>query len=266
MNSHNSDTTLIYPSPAVKELTLPADKTDVTIINDKQINLHEHPVIPAMPWALKMPNVTHPVANYYTEINWGNGYEQWPLCRFATPLDGNCLFHAIANSFFLPYHEQSLNGRTATRAQIVTTLRQELSKRLEEVDPNDSEKRTYYARLSNGNTAKFADAVPEFQLKTMQEQLSSNAPIGYGYMEFICDALNKDIYILEAARADIYVNDELPFCIKGNRKSIVIYYMNGHYELVGIRAPDGSFDTYFAPDHPFIRFLNNIVKEVSGSS
>jgi hypothetical protein len=258
----DADSTLIYPSPAVEELLLPADKSNVTgksATNDKAMNL-------SLPWAMSMPDVSHPVANYYTEINWGDGYEQWPLCRFATPVDGNCLFHAIANSFFKPYHEELLNGRSVTRAQIVSTLRHELSRRLGEVDLSDPEGRTYYACLSNGNTSKFADAVPEFKLKMMQDQLASNAPIGYGYMEFISNALNKDIYILEAARSDIYVNDELTFCIKGNRKSIVIYYMNGHYELVGIRAPDGSFDTYFEPNHSFIRFLDNIVKEVSTPS
>ena len=150
-----------------------------------------------------------------------------------------------------------------SRDTVVTELRKELASRLQEVDPQDPQKRTYYQCLAGGNTAIFAEAVPEFALPFMQGQLASTAPIGYGYIEYICNALNKDIYILSAADRDIYVCDELPFCIKGNRKSIVVYYMNGHYELVGIQQADGSFDTHFRHDHSFIRFLNDIVKEVT---
>lgn len=290
MDNNTSDSALIYPSPDTEELILPTNKlsaiditnaTDVTMADKVTIyntSLKEifnktqeqektdAPLAAAVPWALRMPNVEHPVAEYYTEINWDNGYEQWPLCRFATPMDGNCLFHAIANSFFSPYHKESLYERSMSRKEIVNTLRRELARRLSDIDPQDSEGRTHYARLANGNTAIFAEAIPEFKLEAMQAQLASHAPIGYGYMEFICNALNKDVYILEAARRDVYIHDELPFCIKGNRKSIVVYYMNGHYELVGIRTADGSFDTHFEPNHSFIRFLNGIVKEVTGRS
>lgn len=217
----------------------------------------------SIPNALPMPSVDHPIANYYTKINWSNGYERWNLCRFATPMDGSCLFHAIANGFFSPYHKQQLNGKYISRNNIVTQLRKELASRLAEVDPQDPQKRTYYQCLAGGNTAIFAQAVPEFELSFMQAQLSCSAPIGYGYIEYICNALNKDIYILSATHCDIYVGDELPLCIKGNRKSIVVYYMNGHYELVGIQRDDGCFDTHFKSDHSFIRFLNDIVKEVT---
>lgn len=285
MDNNNSDTTLIYPSPDTEELVLPTNvngvtfstANDVTASSNSEINKPvdwtpsdklringDRPVSAAIPWALRLSNVSHPVAEYYSEINWGNGYEQWALCRFATPMDGSCLFHAIANSFFSPYHKQSLYGKTMTRSEIVSALRRELARRLSEVDPEDKDGRTYYARLAGGNTAIFAEAVPEFKLEVMQSQLASNAHIGYGYIEFICNALNKDVYILDAAHRDIYIFDELPFSIKGNRKSIVVYYMNGHYELVGIRAADGSFDTHFEPGHSFIRFLNSIVKEVAG--
>ena len=280
MDNNNSDTTLIYPSPDVSDtlnmpvtFAMPATLVTPTIpiveelvnkpINNASRINGERPVSLAVPWALRMPKVNHPVAEYYSEINWSNGYEQWPLCRFATPMDGSCLFHSIANGFFSPYHKQSLHGQTMTRIEIVNTLRRELARRLAEVDPEDENKRTYYACLAGGNTAIFAEAVPEFKLEVMQSQLASNAHIGYGYIEFICNALNKDVYILDAAHRDIYIFDELPFCIKGNRKSIVIYYMNGHYELVGIRTADGSFDTHFEPTHPFIHFLNGIVKEVT---
>ena len=258
-NNNNSDAALIYPSPDTEELLFPGNNKNAIVSTNNLVS-------PSIPWALRMPNINHPVAEYYSEINWGNGYERWALCRFATPMDGSCLFHSISNSFFSPYHKQSLHGKTMTRNEIVSTLRRELAQRLAEVDPEDENGRTYYTSLAGGNTAIFAEAVSEFKLEVMQSQLASNAHIGYGYIEFICNALNKDIYMLDAAHRDIYIFDELPFCIKGNRKSIVIYYMNGHYELVGIRNDDGSFDTHFEPNHSFILFLNSIVKEMIGRS
>jgi hypothetical protein len=87
----------------------------------------------------------------------------------------------------------------------------------------------------------------------MQQLLASNQHIGYGYMEYISDQVNKDIYILDGQRQDVYYNNELNL-IKG-RKSIVLYYANQHYETVGLRNVRGAVETHFSPDHPFIQFL-----------
>lgn len=204
-----------------------------------------------------------PVGNYYAEIHWNNGFEQWSLVRFSTPMDGSCLFHAISNSFFSPYHSEILHGKHVSRNKMVAALRKELSQKLASKISTDPDAPSYYDILNGGNTSAFAEAVPEFNLDYMQKQLDSNTPIGYGYMEFIGNALNKDIYILEALRHDIYVTDELPLTIKGNRNSIVLYYMNGHYELLGIKNQNGSFDTHFTPNHSFIRFLYNRVRQIT---
>ena len=202
-----------------------------------------------------------PYANYYAPIEWDNGYEKWDLVRFATPMDNNCLFHAITNSFYEPYHTGVRNGKRVDRNKIVTSLRQELSERLASKISDDPNSPTHYEIINNGNNSTFSDSVHEFKLSYMQNQLNSAVPIGYGYIEFIGNALNKDIYILEALRRDIYVTDELPFTIKGNRKSIILYYMNGHYELAGIKNKDGKFNTHFNPDHELIRFLYDRVQQ-----
>lgn len=207
------------------------------------------------------PKIKSPAADYFCRFTWQNGFEHWRLVRFATPMDHHCLFHSISNSFFEPYHSETLNGKHISRKQMVLHLRRELSKKLaSKVD--DSNSLTHYDMLHGGNTSAFAEAVPEFSLKFMQEQLESQVSIGYGYMEFIGNALNKDIYILEAARRDIYTTDELHLTIKGNRSSIVLYYMNGHYELVGIENSDGTFVTHFSPDHSLISFLYSRVQDI----
>lgn len=204
-----------------------------------------------------------PVGDFYADIKWQNGFENWNLVRFSTPMDGNCLFHAITNSYFLPYRTKILNNRSINRLDIIMSLRRELSEKLAlKIDPNDDNSPRHYDILNGGNTKLFCEYVPEFTLNNMQKMLNSNNSIGYGYMEFIGNALNKDIYILEAIRQDIYHSDELSLSITGNRNSIVLYYMNGHYELVGIQQDDETFNTYFSPDHSFIQFLYSRVQSL----
>lgn len=206
-----------------------------------------------------------PIGNYYAEIKWNRGFEQWNLVRFSTPSDNNCLFHAISNSFFEPYHSEMLNGKHVSRHKMVTTLRKELAEKLATKVSDDADAPTHYSILNGGYLAIFAKEAPapEFELEYMQSQLEAQVSIGYGYMEFIGNALNKDIYILDASHHDIYLSDELALTIKGNRSSIVLYYMSGHYELVGIRNSDGSFDTHFQPQHSFIRFLYDGITQLT---
>lgn len=199
----------------------------------------------------------------YRNINWLKGFENWKLVRFFTPMDGSCLFHAICNSFFLPYRTGILRDKPISKKEIVASLRKELSIKLTEKINNNENAPTHYQTLNGGNTAVFAESVPEFSLQNMQSTLDSDEYIGYGYLEFISNAINKDIYILSALHTDIYVTDELPLTIKGNRKSIIVYYSEGHYELVGLVNDDSTeVDTHFNYDHSLIKFLYNRVQSL----
>lgn len=210
----------------------------------------------------KLPDdVISPIASYYTYIKW-DLLSKWNVVRFDTPMDGSCLFHAIMNSFFEPYHRERIRDKRMLRQELVKLLRLELSECLTlPVDPTKSSI-THYQSLNHGNTVAFAEAVPEFKLSYMQKQLNSYNPIGYGYMEFIGNILDKDIYILEGKRKDIYVTDELPLTINGNRKSIILFYISGHYELVGIENNDGTYSTHFSPNHSLIQHLKKRVNEI----
>jgi hypothetical protein len=265
MTDIDNNDTIISPSDGY-----PNDNVlfEPPIINDELPQNHNLVTIAEpiqkQPMYQKIPHTTKsPAGNYFTYIRWDEIFHPWKLVRFSTPMDGSCLFHAIANSFFEPYHSEQLNGKRITRNQMVKHLRKELSEKLASKISDDPKSPTHYDTLNGGNTSAFAEAVPEFALEYMQSQLQSNLAIGYGYMEFIGNILNKDIYILEAIRRDIYITDELPLTIKGDRSSIILYYMNGHYELVGIQNDDGGFDTHFNPDHSLVRFLNNRVKELT---
>lgn len=203
-----------------------------------------------------------PLRKDSAEITWDNGYNNWKLYRIYTPLDGSCLFHAISNSYFEPYHKEILNGKQISKSKMITILRHDLAEKLSSKIDNNVDSPSYYDMLYNGNIKKFAESVPEFTINHMKSQLDSHNPIGYGYIQFIGNCLNKDIYILDASRRDIYVSDELPYTIKGDRNSIVLYYVDGgHYELIGIKT-DSGMDTHFNPNHSFIRFLYNRVQEI----
>jgi hypothetical protein len=255
-----ADDVMITPAEPNSEL-VSLDLQDPNIEFEIENPTIQQPI--TMPIFKPMPsNIKRPISHSYIDINWVNGFEQWPLVRFSTPMDNNCLFHAISNSFFEPYHLEVLNGKHIPRIRMVMSLRKELSQKLAAKISDEPNAPTHYETLNGGNTFAFSEAVPEFCLSYMQKQLESPVPIGYGYMEFIGNALNKDIYILEAVRHDIYITDELPLTIKGDRPSIVLYYINGHYELIGIQNVDGTFDTHFSPDHTFIRFLYNRVREI----
>jgi len=248
-----------------------SDINDPDLLISPSDSNYDHPVVFESPITTPPPsnpiyhklssNTKSPIANFYTYIHWDFLYP-WKLVRFSTPMDGSCLFHSIANSFFEPYHSEQLNGKHISRSQIISHLRKELSQKLSSPISDEPNSPSYYDTLNFGNTSSFSEAVPEFSLQYMQSQLQSNFPIGYGYMEYIGNILNKDIYILEAIRRDIYITDELPLTIKGTRSSIILYYLNGHYELVGLQNTDGSFATHFSPDHSLIRFLYNRVQEI----
>ena len=232
-------------------------------------------------------------------INWPE-YQAWHLVRFYTPGDGHCLLHSLSAAYFKKYKE----APPPKRVELVENLRTELAVRLGSVAPLDfaNQKRAiaavvkerriardygeeeakyevtmpytekssrYYDLLVGGNIQTFGKSVVEFSLKVMQDTLRSNSSLGYGYLEFIGDALNKDIYILEEnlipGRQGVYVTDETPFMLRG-REAIIVWYSEqtltergvmqhgGHYELVGMETKDRYY-TCFSPNHPLIRFL-----------
>lgn len=187
----------------------------------------------------------------YNDLIWMNGYEIWPMIKFNIPGDGHCLFHALLLAFFNPYKTGLLNNKKITKMQIIHNLRSELAIKLEQ--PIRGTNKKPYDLLSNGNLNNFAENVPEFSLSYMKTQLKSNNHIGYGYLEFIANQINKDIYILNGITKDIYVSDESSLLIKG-RNSIVLYYEYNHYELIGIKNNDSNI-THFLYTHPFIQFL-----------
>lgn len=197
-------------------------------------------------------------------LNWKN-WSLFPnMVRIRTIPDGSCFFHAIANGHLIPYRTGLLDGKAISKREIVAGLRHDLSKMLGmPIDPTDPEGPTNYDSLSHGGLAEFSKGHPEYTLKNMQKQLDSNSAVDNVYVEFISNQLNLDIYLLDLNKQEIYItgkDDDLYF---KNRNSIVIGYLPGHYELIGLyNNTTKEVSTYFKPSHPFIMFIRKRLTEV----
>lgn len=181
------------------------------------------------------------------------GFEQYKIIKYNILADGHCLFHAIATAFYIPYETGLLNNNVITKLQIVVTMRHELSIKLSQY-VNGKNGPRYYDLLSNGYITTFAESVPEYTMTYMKLQLNSCNHIGYGYIEFIGNQINKDIYIIDGNTKKLYVSDDTNLIIK-KRNSIVLYYHNNHYELIGILNENNQEITHFRHTHPFIQEL-----------
>lgn len=162
--------------------------------------------------------------------------------------DGNCFFHSVLRAFNTNY----ITAESITdRVNMARTFRNALADLLEETDPLTG--KNYYSGLNNGELEKISGGVKEYSLVGLQKELRSSSAVDNIYQELISNSLNKDIYIIDGSKKDMYhVGSAFPLYYKG-RNSIIIYYIPGHFEVVGLKHSDGTVDTLFTPEHPLIQ-------------
>ena len=155
--------------------------------------------------------------------------------------DGSCYFHSIADAFYRPYQLGEIN-----RSEYIKNLRKDLSNKL------TSE---IYHKLGRGQLREFSTRVKGFSLDEMKKQLDSNEPIDNRFNEFISNIINKDIYIINYEKKNIYVTGKDEDILYKNRDSIVIIWCDGnHYDLAGV-IEGRRLVTLFKYDHPFIQTI-----------
>lgn len=188
----------------------------------------------------------------------------WNLVLLETPLDGNCLIHAIlgaCNKVYIMGKIVNEEGvvRGISRNEFARRIRYKIAEKLREVDQDGT---MYYDKLSNNYQKEFAKDVVEFSLENMEKTLKSNDYLGFGYIELLADFFEIDIYLIYLKENDIYPTPELKYSIKG-RDSVVITYDDEklHYETCGIIRND-SIHTYFKSTNNFVAFLKNRVIEL----
>lgn len=184
------------------------------------------------------------------------------LVRIRTESDGSCLFHAIAKSYYKPYIIGKIGGMAMNRKKFIRQLRADLSYKLAEaVDPIDPDSLTWYETISRGKLPELSKDLPEYSLENLQKLLDSNKSLGNIFNEFLSDQFDKDIYILDGMKKDVYITGDDSDILYKNRPSIVIYYLPHHYELVGLKQ-DNNIQTLFEPDHPLIIAIRNRARNI----
>lgn len=204
----------------------------------------------------------------YEPMLWRGPFRYSNMVRLRTIADGSCFFHAIALAYFKPYILQKYpNGSYFDRKEFIMKLRHDLAKTLSSrVNPSDPSSPIYYDVISRGKLRNFSKAVTRYSLENMTKELNSNRPVDNAYQELVSDLLNKDIYILDMIKQDVYVTgSDDDILIKG-RNSIVLLYIDdksetGHFELVGLNE-DGILKTVFSPNHRFIRAIQNRLENI----
>lgn len=190
------------------------------------------------------------------DITW---LDDQPLIQLNIPGDGHCLFHAICLGSHKAYRSAPDYD---SRLKIVQSLRSEL-KDVFDKPISKKDKKTPYHYLCGGKLVEFGKAVQDYSFKSMSAQFEGSNYIGHGFIEFINNVLDKDIYILSDQTKDIYITHELPFTITGKRKSLILNYVNNnHYLLVGYMKENGSIITCFSPSGPLICKLYQRVRQI----
>ncbi len=200
----------------------------------------------------------------FEKLDWKNHLQIPDMIRIRTDLDGNCFFHALSKAYFKPYITgKTKEGKIFNRGEFVKNLRTDLSKMLNnKIDPNNAQSSTWYETMANGEWVEDSNNIPELSLKFMQNELASNASISHVYNEYISDQLDKDIYILDVEKKDVYMTGTDDALLYKNRNSIIILYLPGHYELIGIKDSQNYIQTIFSPDSKIIQIIKKRMKEI----
>lgn len=186
------------------------------------------------------------------------------------PPDGSCFFHSILRAFYKEYIEtESKNYRTV----LVKKLRYSLSEALGE--RNEFTNTSEYDAMGNGYYRKYNEAVKmvdgdTHSMEYLQAELKSNNSVDHSYIEILSNHLNLDIYLISSKTGDVYLTGTDRNLLYKNRKSIVILYSPGHYDIIGIKRKTEHnesviFNTLFSCDHDLILAIkgriNQLIKE-----
>lgn len=198
----------------------------------------------------------------YENLVWDGPFSYPNMVRIRIPTDGSCYFHAIAKAYFEPYIIGRLNNQPLNRQTFIKQLRKDLSVKLQsKINPSNPRSPIYYDTLSRGKLRKFSKSVPSYSLENMVKELDSNDPVDNAYNEFVSNQLDKDIYILDLDKKDVYITGSDDEILYKDRQSIVILYLPGHYELVGLDE-NGIVKTLFNPDHDFISTIRDRINKI----
>jgi hypothetical protein len=172
------------------------------------------------------------------------------------PGDGSCFFHCVLLARSKDYQMQMIGDKRVSKRDIVRQFRIDLSNLLNTKINNDINNPTWYHYLSRGQLEDISKSMDEFSLTSLQEKLLSMDSIGQEFIEFVSDVTNTDIYIFDADIKQLYNLGDKEILYK-NRPSILIFYHDNHYDLLGKQLSDGTLKVVFEPNDIMIQTLYN---------
>ena len=104
--------------------------------------------------------------------------------------------------------------------------------------------------------------MPEYSLENMEKELDSSSPVSNIYNEFVSNSLNIDIYILDGIKKDVYMTGTEDRLLYKDRKSVILLYLPGHYELIGLNRKDDYVQTIFSPENSIIQRIRERMSEL----
>ena len=192
---------------------------------------------------------------------WPNGGVQYPrLVRIRTLPSPGSLLHAVLNAFFVPYRSNQFNhtSEPVGRKEMVDYYRTVLADRLDApIDPSNPFSPCVHDCLGRGKMKEYAEIIKEYHIEVMRSELRDpDFFLDDKYLELISNELSKDIYVLNALTQDIHVFDhsDVEMYYKG-RPTVVVLFLPGHFELVGVQKDTGDVATLFGPNSPFVQAL-----------
>lgn len=184
----------------------------------------------------------------------GGPFSYPKLYRWKTNIEGS-IIHAILNASWKPYQSGIFEGKALDRIQFVRELREQLADRLGQPvnGPNSS---TYYQLLLRGNIAEEARQRPELSVERMKVVLRTENFLGEIFLEYLSNYFDLDIYIIDLKSMEIMlsrIEDSLLFT--RTRNSIILGFINNHYELISVKTGEKDYPALFTPTAPIIRKL-----------
>jgi hypothetical protein len=177
----------------------------------------------------------------------------------ATPGDGNCILHAVANAIYLPYRTQTRDGTALSKAIIVNQMRQEMLAKLNSINPKSG--KTNYETIAGGALAESAEWNEKSSLQYLKELLSSSGQLGEEAKIVLEFFIEKNLLVINASTKKLAYRYDWD----ANRSSIILYYTalvdgegneSGHYEMISVRNSRlDILETHFSKSHPFVRYL-----------
>lgn len=178
----------------------------------------------------------------------------------ATPEDGHCMLHALAQAISPTYQTGMRDGKPVSRLQIVKEIRSELLTKL--AQKNSLTGVSNYQSIGNGSFAQSAQWNETTTPKYLKQVLSGSAQLGEEVKLILEFFIEKNILLLDARSNRLYAK----YGFNPKLSTVVLYHSIlgknevgeeiGHFQLISLLERNKHVK-HFPSQHPFVQYLLN---------